>query len=160
MAEKDFPFERHPSLARASAEFGRRQVWRAGELRAGRDELVKFVREQPNNVWIVASLANAYAGLGDKEAALREGERSLAILSVAEDPVTAPAIEEFLALTEAQVGEADRAIARLERLLAIPYGPDPITLALLRLDPAWDSLREHPRFQKLVAGPEPKTIYK
>jgi tetratricopeptide (TPR) repeat protein len=124
-----------------------------------RDELEKFVREQPNNVWIVAGLANAYAGLGNQEAALREGERSIAVLSATEDPVTAPVIEEFLALTEAQVGEADRAIARLERLLTVPYGPDPITLALLRLDPAWDPLRSHPRFQKLLTQPEPKTRF-
>jgi tetratricopeptide (TPR) repeat protein len=146
------------SLARGQDLVGDKSGAKASYTQA-RDELEKFVRAQPNNVWIVAGLANAYAGLGDKEAALREGERSLAILSAAEDPVTAPAIEEFLALTEAQVGEADRAIARLERLLTTPYGPDPITLALLRLDPAWDPLRNQPRFQKLVSSPEPKTIY-
>src|SRR5262249_1893415 len=77
-----------------------------------------------------------------------------------DDALMAPGIEEFLARTEAQVGEADRAISRLEHLLTIPYGPAPITQALLRLDPSWDPLRNHPRFQKLVSGPRPKTIYK
>jgi TolB-like protein/Flp pilus assembly protein TadD len=125
-----------------------------------RDEMEKFVREQPNNVFIVAGLASAYAGLGDKEAALREGERSLAMASSIDDAVVAPGIEEFFARTETQVGEADRAISRLEHLLTIPYTPGPITQALLRLDPAWDPLRNHPRFQKLVSGPAPKTIYK
>ena len=72
----------------------------------------------------------------------------------------APGIEEFLARTEAQVGEADAAISRLEHLLTIPYAPGPITQAELRLDPSWDPLRNHPRFQKLVSGPVPKTIYK
>ena len=124
------------------------------------DEMEKFVREQPNNVFIVSGLASAYAGLGNKEAALREGERSLAMLSSIDDALMAPGIEEFLARTEAQVGEADRAISRLEHLLTIPYGPNPITQALLRLDPSWDPLRNHPRFQKLVSGPLPKTIYK
>jgi TolB-like protein/Flp pilus assembly protein TadD len=125
-----------------------------------RDEMEKFVREQPNNVFIVSGLASAYAGLGDKEAALREGERSLAMASSIDDAVVAPGIEEFFARTETQVGEADRAISRLEHLLTIPYTPGPITQALLRLDPAWDPLRNHPRFQKLVSGPAPKTIYK
>jgi tetratricopeptide (TPR) repeat protein len=125
-----------------------------------RDEMEKFVREQPNNVFIVSGLASAYAGLGNKEAALREGERSLAMLSSIDDAVLAPGIEEFFARTEAQVGEADRAISRLEHLLTIPYGPDPITQPLLRLDPSWDPLRNHPRFQKLVSDPAPKTIYK
>jgi TolB-like protein/Tfp pilus assembly protein PilF len=125
-----------------------------------RDEMEKFVREQPNNVFIVSGLASAYAGLGDKEAALREGERSLALASMIDDPLVAPGVEEFLARTEAQVGEADRAISRLERLLTIPYLPGPITQSLLRLDPSWDPLRNHPRFQKLISGPVPKTLYK
>jgi TolB-like protein len=102
----------------------------------------------------------AAAGLGDKEAALREGERSLAMLPPTEDPVMAPGIEEFFARTEAQVGEIDRAVARLERLLTIPYGPGPVTQALLRLDPSWNPLRSHPRFEKLISGPEPKTTYR
>ena len=33
-----------------------------------------------------------------------------------------------------------------------------ITLADLRLRWEWDSLRSNPRFQKILAGPEPKTI--
>jgi TolB-like protein/Flp pilus assembly protein TadD len=125
-----------------------------------RDEMEKFVREQPNNVFTLSGLASAYAGLGNKEAALREGERSLAMASSIEDAVLAPGIEEFLARTEAQVGEADRAISRLEHLLTIPHGPTPLTQALLRLDPSWDPLRKNPRFEKLVNGPAPKTIYK
>ncbi|PYJ12093.1 MAG: hypothetical protein DMF06_00635 [Verrucomicrobia bacterium] len=57
-------------------------------------------------------------------------------------------------------GEADRAIAALQKLLSIPYlGPltePPLTPALLRLDPLFDRLRHDPRFQKLVASPIPK----
>jgi len=59
------------------------------------------------------------------------------------------------------VGEPDRAITALEKLLSIPYnGPFesnvPLTPALLRLDPMFDPLRNDPRFQKLVASPAPK----
>ncbi len=79
------------------------------------------------------------------------------MLSVAEDPLIAPGIEELLARVEAQVGEQNHALGRLERLLTMPYGPGPITQALLRLDPAWDALRSNPRFRKLIS--EPKTIY-
>ena len=34
-----------------------------------------------------------------------------------------------------------------------------ITLMDLRLRWEWDPLRKDPRFQKIIAGPEPKTIY-
>jgi hypothetical protein len=68
-------------------------------------------------------------------------------------------MEENLAAVEAQVGESERALARVERLLTTPYGAFPITLASLRLDPIWAPLRKHPRFKALIEGPEPKTIY-
>ena len=70
-----------------------------------------------------------------------------------------------LALVYALVGEPDEAITMIERLLSAPGGatypdvPYSITLAELRLRREWDSLRNNPRFQKILAGPEPKTVY-
>ena len=55
---------------------------------------------------------------------------------------------EDLARIYTMVGEYDAAIDQLESLLAIPSNT---TVPLLRLDPAWDPLREHPRFQALLA---------
>jgi hypothetical protein len=60
------------------------------------------------------------------------------------------------------MGEPDRAIAALQKLLSIPYSSSlasnvPLTPALLRLDPMFDPLRNDPRFQKLAESPAPTT---
>ena len=47
------------------------------------------------------------------------------------------------------------AIPALGYLLKVPYS-DPLTPALLRLDPEFDLLRDDARFQKLVTEPGPK----
>ena len=116
-------------------------------------------QEQPESPFVAAGLAFCEAGLGNKEAALREAKRAVSLSSAAKDPVFGPGMEENLAAVEAQVGKHERAIGRVERLLTTPYGAFPLTQAALRLDPAWDPLRAHPRFKALVEGPEPKTIY-
>jgi hypothetical protein len=65
----------------------------------------------------------------------------------------------------ALIGEQDPAITLIERLLSTPGPvqgrdfPQNITLADLRLRWEWDALRTNPRFQKILAGPEPKTVY-
>jgi hypothetical protein len=58
------------------------------------------------------------------------------------------------------IGENSRAISTLTRFLETPYyggfyGPTPVTLALLRLDPLWDPLRGDPAFQKLCDEKQP-----
>jgi hypothetical protein len=59
------------------------------------------------------------------------------------------------------MGETDRAIAALQKILSIPYSSSlasnvPLAPALLRLDPMFDPLRNDPRFQ-LVAAEAPKS---
>jgi len=57
------------------------------------------------------------------------------------------------------------ALSLVEHLLTVPgnvsdYVEANITLQELRLRWQWDPLRNDPRFQEIVAGPEPKTVYK
>jgi len=99
--------------------------------------------------------------LGDKADALALSERAIATNPVEKDAVTGPVPIEILARVAARMGQRDRAIVALQKLLSIPYegalaSNVPLTPALLRLDPMFDPLRKDPRFQKL-AGNAPKT---
>ena len=125
--------------------------------RQARSELEPFLKEQPDNWFLIGDLALTNMVLGDKTTALALSERAIAALPVERDAMNGPAPIEVLARVAAQMGESDRAIAALQKLMSIPYaGPIarnvPLTPALLRLDPTFDPLRKDPRFQKLCAS--------
>jgi TolB-like protein/Tfp pilus assembly protein PilF len=95
-----------------------------------------------------ATLALAYAGLGDREKALQQAAQ--AVKDYEGDAVNQPQVEIVLAQIQARFGDLDSAIAVLPRLLEAPAG---LTVAHLRFDPLWDPLRQDPRFEKLLQTP-------
>jgi TolB-like protein/tetratricopeptide (TPR) repeat protein len=126
---------------RAKADCAQARVLLEGQL-----------KEQPDNAWTISGLAQAYAGLGDREAALREADHAVNLIRSSRDASAGPFHEEIRARIQARFGEADAATDNLRHLLTIPYlgayGP-PLTPALLRLDPYFDEIRGDSRFQEL-----------
>jgi len=118
-----------------------------------RDEMKSLLLEQPDNPKVMSWLAFAHAGLGEKESALKLQEESLEKLRNANNLSERPIYEEGLAQLHAQFGNKDRAITALQRLLSTNGAR--VTPALLRLDPAWNSLRDDPRFPALTVDKTP-----
>jgi TolB-like protein/Tfp pilus assembly protein PilF len=122
-----------------------------------RRELEPFLKEQPENFSLIGDLALVSMGLGDKAAAFELIERAKAVIPMEKDAVAGPIPIEILARVSARMGEPDRAIAALQKLLSIPYDGAlaqnvPLTPALLRNDPMFDPLRNDARFLLLVSG--------
>ncbi|OOG60311.1 winged helix-turn-helix domain-containing protein [Rhodanobacter sp. C03] len=105
--------------------------------------------ERPDDADLHLALGFAYAGLGRKAEAVAEGERAVALMPVSKDALTGPDMLASQAQLYVRVGQPDQAIALIGRVLSITNGA-PLSSALLRLDPDWDSLRDDPRFKALL----------
>ena len=68
------------------------------------------------------------------------------------DSITGALLMERLALIYAWVGEKDLAFEQLESVVKIP---GELSYGELQLHPFWDSLRDDPRFEKIVASLAP-----
>jgi serine/threonine protein kinase len=129
----------------------------APDLKSAQDDIAK----DPDNFDKHSSLGILLAFAGKKEDAIREGLRGMEVAN--------PRVKDYasarLALIYTHTGKEDDAVKLLEVLLTRPglvENPGAgvsITLADLRFDPQWDPLRNNSRFKKLIAGPEPVTVY-
>ncbi len=89
-------------------------------------------------------LALALAHLGEKEAAIAEGKRAVALRPESRDAFEGPGYTAVLAEVYALTGENAKAIELLDGLLS---RPSDLTVNVLKLDPAADPLRDDPAFK-------------
>jgi len=110
--------------------------------------LSQRVQVSPHDPIQHASLALALAYLGRFAEAKREGERAVALRPIAQDADLGPYVQHQLVRIYILANEPEKALDRLEPLLAMPYSLSP---GWLKIDPNFDPLRNNPRFQRLVA---------
>jgi serine/threonine-protein kinase len=106
------------------------------------------VREKPEDSRLRSALGIAFAGLGMKKEAIREGEFAVQLMPLSRDAFRGIYRLEDLAQIYVMVGESDMAINRLGDLLS---RPGDLSMKGLLTDPVWKSLRGAPRFTQLVA---------
>jgi len=95
-----------------------------------------------------SSLGIAYASLGRGDEARREGKTATELLPTSKDAFYGLFFVVDLAHIYTLLGDRDAALDRLEYLLSNPSwfsGP------LIRVDPRWNPLRDHPRFKKWLS---------
>jgi tetratricopeptide (TPR) repeat protein len=109
--------------------------------------LERELEKRPDDHRFHTALGIAYAGLGRKEEAIREGKRAVELRPISLDAIDGPGLIGNLALIHTMVGEHDAALDQIDHLLSIPSG---FSVGILELDPSWDPLRNHPRYQEIV----------
>jgi TolB-like protein/Tfp pilus assembly protein PilF len=130
----------------------------AGESEAARAHddsarvmLEEVLRAEPGDYAARRHLSRAYRGLGQDEDAIREAEKAVELAHAASNALDGLLYLQSLAEVCAAVGEHDRAITTLEKLVTEQRY---LAVARVEIDPAWDPLRDDPRFQALLEREE------
>jgi serine/threonine-protein kinase len=143
-----------PSMILAKAQFTGAAYQLMGEtersrasFESARDLLEKAVLERPEDARIHSALGIAYAALGRRDEALREGKRAVEMIPVSEDALRGPTQIENLALIYMLLGEFDAAVDQVDYLLSTPSY---VSVPYLRVAPFWDPIRDYPPFEAVL----------
>ncbi len=111
--------------------------------------MAEQIKAAPNDAQLHSLNGWALAFAGRKEEAIAEGRKAVALRPPERDGINGPYFLHLLARTCTLAGDQEKAIDTLEALQKTRCWVSP---GWLRIEPNFDALRSHPRFQKLVAG--------
>ena len=121
----------------------------AAEFDTARVMMEDSVAAHPNDPRLHIALGMALAGAGRRSDAIRAAERAMELAPISVDIVRATCFMGGAAEIYAWVGENDSALRLLDQLLRLPAGRE-ASVPLLRIDPAYDRLRDDPRFEQML----------
>jgi TolB-like protein len=136
-------------IAREKGDSARAMV----AFRECREILAQRLTVKPEHARTIAVLAQVDASLGQKDLAIREAQHAIDLMPISKDIYDGALVLEGLAQVYVWVGDRDRAIELVQKLLTMPGYTN---YARLKMHPLWAPLRGDPRFDKIVASLAPK----
>ena len=115
---------------------------------SARTVLVARTQSDPSDPLFHSRLGIAYAGLGFKDQAIREGRMAVEILPVSRDAFNGQFLEANLAETYVMTGEYDAAVDILKKLLSFPGFT---SIPYLKSDPIWKPLMVNQQYLRMVS---------
>jgi len=109
--------------------------------------LDSMLQIHPDEARLHGSLGVAFAGIGDKEKAIRNGRKAVELLSIEKDAFVGIVRVWELAWIYVMVKEYNQAIEQLQVVLS---HPSPYSTPYLLMDPRWKPLRNHPEFIRIT----------
>jgi tetratricopeptide (TPR) repeat protein len=119
---------------------------------AARLEVARIVNRQPDFAEGLSALGMVDAALGDKENAIREGQRAVELLPPSKDAIVGPLLLQNLAVIHAWTGEKALALQELKEVITMPSY---LSYGMLLRHPLWSPLRDEPSFKEIVASLAP-----
>src|SRR4029453_6411788 len=123
---------------------------------AARAKQEKIVQAQPDYGPTLCVLAMIDAALGNKDLALDEGRRAIALTPMQKDFGSGSRVLQYFAITAAWAGDKELGLQQLEAGLRAPVASQMLSYGALKLLPFLDPLRGDPRFEKIVVSLAPK----
>jgi serine/threonine protein kinase/tetratricopeptide (TPR) repeat protein len=133
-----------PRLAVATNTVEKRRASLLAALARNTEQIAK----EPDSYIYLKNCALLNAALGNKEEGIRVAKRAVELYPVSQDALIGPDQLGTLATIYAWTGEKDLAFETLFTLVKVPHG---MSYGELKLDPAWDNLRDDRRFGDLLA---------
>jgi tetratricopeptide (TPR) repeat protein len=116
---------------------------------SGRAAFAKDLTATPDDPQLHSLLGLTLALMGRTDEAVEQARRGTALLPAEQNSDLKPYLEEILARIYVMAGQPEKAVERLEVVLALPSA---VSRAWLKIDPHFAPIRNHPAFVRLVSG--------
>ncbi|HEY4284407.1 MAG TPA: protein kinase [Chthoniobacterales bacterium] len=140
--------------------FVQRQLGNAEKVLASLEKanemLLKRIDENPDDPNLRGSLAMSYALAGNKAEALKEINRAAALAPPSQDSIDSANWLNVLAQVYVLNSDTEAALDELTKVVNLPNGP---SFGELRLDPAWDLIRNEQRFKYILSQASTPPVY-